>query len=94
MTRPNESPLGTGLQIILDGDGCWPDLKGRPYGEGVITSITALPNATSGGAPSVTFRVETNDGKTIILAETTMRLFLTAARAFRAKFVEQFPDLP
>ena len=94
MTRPNESPLGTGISIILDGDGCWPDLKTRPWSKGAIMSIAALPNGTSGGSPSVTIRVETNDGKTIILAETTMRLFLGAARAFRAKFIQEFPDLP
>lgn len=79
--------LGEHVSVILDGDKCWPDLEGKDYLEGAIRSVAALPDATEGGRPVVTIRAELEDGRTV-LVQTTMRLFLAAARAFAGRFGE------
>lgn len=75
----------TPLSMHLDGDHCWPDLTEREWEEARLVSVAVLPNGTSEGRPSVTLRVETEDGR-VFLAQTTLRLFATAARAFAAKY--------
>jgi hypothetical protein len=72
------------LEIILDGDNCWPDLKEKGYLQGELRAIAALPKGTESGKPTVTVRVELSDG-TVILAETTLTLLLSAADAFKAR---------
>jgi hypothetical protein len=78
-------PPLTQLDIHFDGDGCWPDLQRKPYKAATITAIAGLEDATDGGKPGVTIRMEARDG-TIVIGQTTMRLFLAAARAFRGRF--------
>jgi hypothetical protein len=76
------------MEVILDGDGCWPDLgPKRQHGQLVdaeLRGVAALPRGTVSGKPTVTFRVDLPDGRTV-LAETTLALFLTAADAFKAR---------
>lgn len=72
------------LEIILDGDNCWPDLKATGYRQGELRGVAALPRGTESGKPTVTVRVELPDG-TVVLAETTLTLFLSAADAFKAR---------
>lgn len=72
------------LDVILDGDNCWPDLKERGFTEGEFTAVAALPQGTVQGRPTVAVRVELPDG-TVVLAETTLALFLTAADAMKAR---------
>ena len=74
------------LVIKLDGDGM---LEGTPKEEivhvtGPIT-IGALTGGMQSGAPSVAIAIRLPDGR-VVLAETSMKLFFGAARAFRAKF--------
>lgn len=78
----------TGLQIHLDGDGAWPDLaeklRAKKLHHAHIASVAMLASGTGGGKPSVAVRIDLADG-TSVLAETTLELFLAAARAFEAR---------
>ena len=47
--------------------------------------VAALDGGMTSGRPSVMLRFGLPDGRTV-LAETSMRLFLTAARAFAARY--------
>lgn len=72
------------LDIILDGDNAWPDLRGPGmYTAAELTSIAGLADGTTGGNPAVVFRISMPDGSAV-LAQTTLRLFLTAADALIA----------
>jgi hypothetical protein len=72
------------LSIILDGDGCWPDLAEKEVVEADLTAVAPLEHGTALGKPTVTFRVDLPDGK-VVLAQTTLSLFLSAADAFKAR---------
>ena len=73
------------LNIILEGDNCWEDLKGKTIHhvrEGI--QVATLEGGTTSGKPSVSIRIPISD-KEVVIAETTLALFLTAADAFKAK---------
>lgn len=80
------------LNIIMDGDNAWPDLQEKMERGTLIhyagdLSVAVLPGGMESGRPSVTIRFDLPDGTTLI-AETSLRLFLGAATAFRAKYGE------
>lgn len=84
------------LNIIMDGDGCWPELKVGT--EAVINamgpdakpiSVALLDDGMQSGRPSVTIRIDLPDGKTV-LTETSLRLFVLAGRAFAARYPDLF----
>ena len=68
----------------------WPDLT-RQAAEGKVVSVqlpievAGLPDGIVSGKPSVAFRLDLPDGR-IIIAETTLALFLTVADAMKAKY--------
>lgn len=70
------------LQVVLDGDNCWPDLR-TGFIEGEWVGIARLPRGTVSGKVTVTVRIQLPDGQTV-LAETTLALLEGAVRAFRA----------
>lgn len=75
------------LNIILQGDGCWPDLESK--GDGAIISVDSfavalMPGGMASGKASVSIRIDLPDGR-IIIAQTSQALFDGAARAFRAR---------
>lgn len=72
------------LDIQLDGDGCWPDLGQKLYNEATLTSVALLQAGTVSGKPTVSFRVETEDGH-ILIAQTTLSLLLSACDAMKAR---------
>lgn len=75
------------MNILLDGDGCWPDLKERPEGQVLdlpIAAVAFLPGGMSSGKPSICFRFELPDGRTV-LAQTSNELLQAAARAFKGR---------
>lgn len=72
------------LQVHLDGDGCWPDLKTREFLHGVIEGAAYLENGTAEGNPTVSLRCVLDSG-TIVVVETTLRLFLTASATLLVK---------
>lgn len=82
------------IKVILEGDGCWPDLAEKEK-EGKFIhlpdpqmQIAALSKGMTSGKPSISIRFELPDGKTV-MAETSMRLFIAAAEAFKAKYAQE-----
>jgi hypothetical protein len=76
------------ITMHMDGDGCWPDLKdlkkkNRLF-HGEIVSAAYLQSGTVQGDHTVSLRIRLDDGSTVI-AETTLRLFMTMAAAFHGK---------
>lgn len=77
------------FSIILDGDNAWPDLKDKPFHHSKsIAGLAILDSGMASGLPSVALRIELEDGSTVI-AETSARILVSAARAIHAKY----PDL-
>lgn len=76
------------LKIIMDGDNAWPDLREKGFHKGLVSGVTILDKGMSSGRPSVAIRIELEDGSSLI-AQTSARLFCTAAKAF----MEKYPDL-
>jgi hypothetical protein len=85
------------MTINLNGDNIWPDLREKKFvhlrghdgasGESRI-QVAVLDGGMKSGLPSVAIRLDLPDGKTVV-AETSARLFCTAARAIMA----QYPNL-
>jgi hypothetical protein len=82
------------LTVTLDGDGCWPDLEDKigsvihlNHGE---LQVAVLDNGMTSGKPSITIRVDLPDK--VVLAETSARLFCTAAKLIMAKYPDLFED--
>lgn len=75
------------LQIMLQGDGCWPDLK-ELDAQGKLThvkgtmQVARLSGGMGSGKDSVAFRIDLPDGS-VVVSETSMKLFLHAADVFR-----------
>lgn len=79
------------LNISLEGDNCWPDLADKREQVIHITegfSVAALSGGMQSGKASVAVRIDLPDGTTVV-AETSMRLFLTAADMFRARYRQE-----
>jgi hypothetical protein len=77
------------MDIHLDGDGVWSDLLEKKPEDVIHTTehmaIAALSAGMTSGRPSIAIRINLPDGK-VVVAETSMRLFLNAADAFRARY--------
>ncbi len=73
------------MNVILDGDGCWPDLQDKKIIRAVGLQVAALRGGTKEGSPSVALRIDLEDGRKVI-AETSLKLLLTASDLFRAKY--------
>lgn len=74
------------LQVIVDGDGCWSDLKSKEIIH--VTDglhVAGLAKGMKGGAPSIAIRVDLPDGR-VVIAETSLKLFLTAADMLKARY--------
>ncbi len=74
------------IKIVLDGDGALADRDPAKLLEleGPIT-VSGLPGGMQSGKPSVAFWFDLPDGRTVF-AQTSMALFLAAARAFRGRY--------
>jgi len=87
--------LGITTNLELDP---WTDLNrdGMPHNPGGlsagITRVGVLPNGTNGGRATVMLEVSLPDGS-VVIAETTLRLFLGAAAAIGACPVAQMENL-
>lgn len=86
------------IKVILEGDNCWTDLADKIKDgsvtwlkDGVVLSIAALSKGMASGKPSISIRIDLPDGK-VVIAETSMRLFLGAAEAFKAKYGAELGD--
>ena len=81
--RIEKESLMTHLEIITHGDNCWPDLATRPFNVGRLAAICRLPRGMVSGKPSVTVRIELQDGL-VVLAETSLALLRSALVAFES----------
>lgn len=86
------------LAVIPNADGAWPDLADREIHhvteeEGSI-AVAGLAGGMESGAPSVAIRIDCPDGETVVVAETSLRLFLTAADALKARYGDPRIEVP
>lgn len=73
------------MKIVLDGDGSFPEMQGKKIHH--VTdqfSVTALRGGMQSGKTSVALVIPLPDGS-IVFAETSLALFVGAARAFVAR---------
>jgi hypothetical protein len=81
------------MTINLRGDNAWPDLQNKPVihlaNDAPPIQVAMLEGGLASGRPSVAIRIDLPDGQTVI-AETTARLFCSAARAIMAKYPDLF----
>ena len=79
------------LVVHLEGDGCWPDLdrdKIVHLGNAAPPiHVACLERGVSSGRPSVGFRLDLPNGQ-VVIAETSVRLFLHAADLVRLRYGE------
>ena len=78
----------TGLPIIFD-EPAWPDLQSKFVLTSEDISIAALESGMASGRPSVAIRVNLSDGS-VVIAQTSARLFAAAARAMMARYPDLF----
>jgi hypothetical protein len=70
------------------GDNQWPELQSKELiqvGEGADIGVGALDAGMTSGLPSVALFIPLPDGR-VVFAETSLRLFLTAADLLLARF--------
>lgn len=82
------------VHLHLDGDGCWPDLKGKveTMGHGVLTEVAYLKGGMVGGNPSITMRCKMDDGSEVLI-ETSARMFVTLAAGIKGKGLHDGIDI-
>jgi hypothetical protein len=83
------------MDVILDGEGAFTELADK-FAQGQIVqaevaAVAALSRGMSSGKPSVMFRIDLPDGRTV-MAETSMRLLLVAAKAFETRYRRELED--
>jgi hypothetical protein len=79
-------------QLILNGEGVWPDLRERDFHHVKgVSAIALLEGGMKSGQASVALRIELPTGETVV-AETSARIFCTAAKAFMARCPELFEE--
>lgn len=83
------------MNIKLDGDNAWPDLAGKDIihlaNDAPPISVAVLDGGLKSGRPSIAIRIDLPDGRCVV-AETTARLFCSAARAIMGKYPDLFRD--
>lgn len=81
------------MNINFNGDNAWPEIRDKTIihlGTGAPPiQVAVLDGGLRSGRPSVAIRIDLPDGQHVI-AETTARLFCTAARAIMAKYPNLF----
>lgn len=81
------------MKILLDADdGSFDHLADRPCCRVSDFTVSGLSRGMASGSPSVSFIVEDLGDGRWLLAETSLKLFLTAADALRARYGD--PRLP
>jgi hypothetical protein len=78
--------MATILTINLNGDGILKEFPKEKiiHANGEIT-VSSLPRGMESGRPSVTLIIDLPDGRKVV-AETSARLFVTAAKALEARY--------
>lgn len=85
------------MTVKLDGDGAFQDLSekyGAPIhlGEGTDIRVGALVGGMTSGKTSLALGFVLPDGR-FVLAETSLRLFLTVASILRARFPDEAAEI-
>lgn len=75
-----------GLPVILDGDGCWPDLASKEVIDTRFTSVCLLKGGMTSGAYSVSFRTDLPDGR-VVICQVSLALLETTVQAFQGRRV-------
>lgn len=82
------------LKVVLNAEAAWPDLREKLrdgsavwLGEKGAVTVGGLPGGMESGNPSVAIRIDAPDGR-VVVAETSLRLFLQAAAALRGRYGE------
>jgi hypothetical protein len=77
------------LKLKMEGDGAWPDMVDKLTEGKVIRSedieLAVLKGGMASGKPSIAIRINLDDDS-VVFAETSLALFLSAADAFKAKY--------
>lgn len=73
------------LELNLHGDGAWPDVTPETMVRAERMRVAGLAAGMTSGLPSVAFCFTLPDGKHVF-AETSLRLFLTAADGLKARY--------
>jgi hypothetical protein len=78
------------IHVILDGDYCWPDLRQKEKVYHLASGappiqVAALEAGMTSGRPSVSIRLDL-DQDTVVVAETSLRMFLAVAEALKARY--------
>lgn len=81
-----------GIKVVLEGDNCWPELREKMargevihLGQGTVIGLAVLPAGMQSGKPSIMFRLDLPDGKTV-MAETSWQLLRFACDTISARF--------
>lgn len=73
------------IKMILDGDRAWPELQGVDFHHVTETmQIALLKKGMQSGKSSVAIRLDLPNGE-VVVAETSLALFVSTARAFEAR---------
>lgn len=83
------------LRVIMDADAAWPDLADKPVihlDETALLQVGVLSGGMVSGRPSIAIRFDLPDGR-VVIAETSARLFVSAAKLISGKFPDLFDDL-
>jgi hypothetical protein len=82
------------MRIILEGDNAFDEYRDVITVDTEVAAVAGLSGGMASGKPSVGFLIPLPDGKYAV-AQTSMELFLGAARAFAARFGgEMNPQTP
>jgi hypothetical protein len=74
-----------GMTIHLEGDGVWPEMAKKTILHVQDFDVAALDGGMQSGAPSIAIKIDLPTGQ-VVFAETSLKLFLTAADAFKARY--------
>lgn len=82
------------VQVILEGDNCWPDLQEKFRQQRVLDlmgndvpaiQFAALPRGMASGRTSVTLRLDSPNG-TVVLTELSLAMLGSVTRAIEARY--------
>lgn len=74
------------IAVKLSGDGAWPELKDKTLDRASMIHVAILPGGMVSGRPSVAIRMDVPDTEHCIFGECSLREFLAAADAIRARY--------
>lgn len=74
------------VHVNLDGDGVFPELKGRKIHRITEMTVTSLPGGMTSGLPSVAVRMDLPGTEESVFFETSVRMWLSVADLLKSKY--------